>query len=85
MEIITSLIISIIAQIAKKFGLKDKFGGFGVHIFLLILALIASAIRWGWKWMPEVYAISMGEIWAGSVLIYEFFHQTIYKELIKKE
>ena len=85
MEIITSLIISIIAQIAKKFGLKDKFGGFGVHIFLLILALLASAIQYGWKFLPEVYAISMAEIWAGAVLLYEFFYKTIYKGLIKKE
>jgi len=85
MEIIISLFVSLITALAKKFGLKDKFGGLGVHIFLLALALLYSAFQYSFKWLPVAYITSATEIWAGAVLIYEFLYKTIFEKIIKNK
>ena len=85
MELIVSLFVSVIAQIIKKFGLKDKLNGLGVHFLLIGLALLFSAAKYGWQFIPEVYAVSIVQIWAGSVVLYEFFYKSLFKETIKHE
>ncbi len=85
MELLTPAIISLIVQFCKRFKIAEKLNGLGVHIFLIILALIASAFKFGFEFLPEVYAISIVQIWAGAVLFYEFLIKSVYKEVIKHE
>jgi len=73
LDFIIGLIVSIIAQFLKRFGYEK----WATHIAVFILALIASMIKWGIKWMPEIYWQSTLEIWASSVALYELILKRI--------
>ena len=80
--ILTGVLVSIITQIVKKFGLKEKANGVYIHLLLLGLALGFSLIKFGFGFLPEVYAVSIIQIWGGAVLTYELLFKTIYQEII---
>ncbi len=84
MELITSLIVSLITQAIKKFGFKDKLNGLAIHLFLLALALAFSLLKFGFGYLPEMYAQSIIQIWAGAVLLYEFLYKAVYVEQVKQ-
>jgi uncharacterized protein (DUF697 family) len=81
--ILTGVLVSIIAQIVKRFGLKEKANGAYIHLLLLGLALGFSLLKFGFGFLPEIYVTSIIQIWGGAVLVYEFLFKTIYQEIIK--
>jgi hypothetical protein len=71
MELINSLIVALIIQLFKRFGLKEKYGDLGIHLVVLATAFLISLVQVGAKFIPETYIQVIFEIWSGAVLWYE--------------
>lgn len=67
---IIAIIASLITLIAKS-HIKPKFGVIGIHIFVIILAIVGGLIKFGFEFIDPVYIQYLVQVWAYAVLFYE--------------
>ena len=80
---IIAIIASLITLVAKDY-IKPKFGAIGVHVFVIILALIGGLVKFGFEFIDPIYIESLIQVWAYAVLFYELIIKNA-KGLLEKE
>ena len=77
-ELWVPLVVSLVAQLAKRLGAKStELGDWGLYIVVFIIGLIIAGFQFAWKFLPLKYTEYAGAIFAGAMVWYELILKRI--------
>lgn len=69
--ILVPLVVSLITQLIKKFGIKEKFGDVGIYAVILAVAFLIKGSEVMLGYLPEAAQMSIEQVFTGTIALYE--------------
>jgi len=83
-----SFLLMLLTQIVKRW-IQPKFGSIGVHLFVLLIAIVIASVQWYAQYLPQyfletilsIYALAVG--WY-EILIKRLLGDVVFPKVVKK-